>query len=100
MQALSDVIVVAQIELAEALFDYPEDVERPREFPAQNGQCLLVGRLRTLAAKLVPPPPPRWMRVLCVAWIVWCGVTKSAAPWVVGQDSMQGALDALLILTA
>lgn len=53
-----------------------------------------------MAAKFVPPPPPRWVRILFVIWIAWCGVTKSAAPWVVGHERMRGASEALLLLSA
>jgi len=111
MQTLCDAVIVAHVRLAAILEPFeddsleyetdPEDLEeRPREFEARNGRCPLVGRLKTLAAKLVPPPPPRWMRVLFVTWVAWCGVTRNAALWVLGQEIMQGASDALLTLTA
>lgn len=77
----------------------PEDLESPREFPAQNVPCPLVGRLKTLATKFMPPPPPRWVRTLFVIWIAWCGVARSAAPWVMGRDRVQGAIDAFKMLT-
>lgn len=114
MQALRDTILVAHVSLTQVL-DIPEDdsaeyetdpedfedIETPpREFPAQNVPCPLVGRLQTMAVKVLPPPPPRWMRILFVIWIAWCGVTKSAAPWVVGHGRIQAASEALLRLSA
>lgn len=111
MQALHDAVIVVHASLTGVLdipeddreeYDTdPEDLELPaREFPAQNVPCPLVGRLQAMAAKFVPPPPPRWVRILFVIWIAWCGVTKSAAPWVVGHERMRGASEALLLLSA
>jgi hypothetical protein len=110
MQVLRDVIIVAHVRLAAILelpeddsreYDTdPEDLESPREFPARDGRCPLVDRLKTLAAKLVPPPPPRWTTVLFVSWIAWCWATRSVVLWVLGQDIMLAASDELLALTA
>ncbi len=109
MQALSDIIIFVHVGLARTFYlpdeeefeddTDPEDLEPAREFPALNARCPLVSRLKMLAARLVPPPPPRWMRVLFVVWIMWCGVTRSAAPWVLGPDRVQAASDVVRMLT-
>lgn len=111
MQVLSDIIVVVHVGLVDTFYqpdddglEYdtdtdPEDLEPPREFPALNARCPLVSRLKTLAARLVPPPPPRWMRVLFMVWMMWCGVTRSAAPWVLGPDRLQAGFDAVMMRT-
>jgi hypothetical protein len=39
------------------------------------------------------------MRVLFVVWIMWCGVTRSAAPWVLGPDRLQAGFDAVMMRT-
>lgn len=109
MQALHDAVIVAHVEFVgfyycsdDETLEYdtdPEDLEHPREFPAQNREWPLVGRLKTLAAKFMPPPPPRWAQTLFVIWITWCGVAKSAAPWVMDRYREQGMTDALWIRT-
>lgn len=109
MQALHDAAIIAHIEFVgfyycsdDESLEYdtdPEDFEQQREFPAQNTPCPLVGRLKSMAVKYMPPPPPRWALRLLAIWIAWCGVARSAAPWATDQNREESAIDAFKILT-
>jgi hypothetical protein len=99
MQALRDAVIVGHTALAslheiEVIDDVgTEDIDRPREFLSQTGQCPLVSRVRALWARLLPPPPPVWLTLLVAAWTVYCGVMRAAVFVLLGPARLQAAFD-------
>lgn len=113
MQVLSNIMIFIEFNLSNILY-YPNDdilqdnemdlegnnIETPRIFPALNSQySSFLSRLKSLVGRFLPPPPPRWMKVLFVIWMAWCWLTKSIAPLLIGHDKIKIASEKILLWT-